>query len=233
MRKEPYSTGSYVHIIKRGNRGLPIVRDELDRQRFLLSLMHLNDTHTVENWFRELDFRDQKSSFTRPSHWQSQKKLTKIICFCLVENHFHLLLQETVDKGISRFMQKLGTSLAKCYNEKYQEQGTIFQGAYRSKTVSSDAYLRYVSAYIQVKNCFEIHPDRKLNSIDDFDEMFDWAMNCPYSSLGNLMGTSKLPIVNQDILFEIFTPEDYKEFCADMMAGRLEMELYGSEMTLE
>lgn len=225
MRREPYSLGSFVHVIKRGNRGLAITRDERDRQRFLLSLTHLNDAHTVDNWYRDLDHRTLLSAFERPKSWHKQKKLTEIVCFCLVGNHFHLLLKEINESGISRFMQKLGTSLAKTYNEKYKETGTLFQGAYKSRTINDDVYFRYLSAYIQVKNCFETYPKRKLDYAANFDKMFEWAMRCPYSSLGDFMNVLKRSITDQQFLSEIFTSEEYGVFCRDFISGRATYEL--------
>lgn len=226
MRKEPYAVGSYVHIIKRGAHGMAIVRDEDDRVRFLLMLRHLNDTFYSLNWFRDVSLLKSRSADTflvRPPNWPPQEKIVKIICFCLVENHFHLLLEEIVDGGISLFMKRLGVAMAKHFNEKYKESGSLFQGAYRSRTINNDSYLRYVSAYIQIKNCFELFPGGYSKAVSLFDEAFLWSINYPYCSLGAYYSQNKKAdnfIVDTDLLSSIFTKDAYKNFSKDVIIGR-------------
>ena len=113
MRKEDFTVGSYVHVVKRGTRGLPIVRDDADRFRFLLMLTHFNDHFASLNWYRDLVEENLHNYLSRPSHWPVQERLVNIIVFCLVENHFHLILEELIEGGIARFMQRLGTGMAK------------------------------------------------------------------------------------------------------------------------
>jgi putative transposase len=205
---------------------MSIVRDEDDRIRFLLMLRHLNDRFYSPNWFRDvalLKSRSTDSLFIRPDSWPPQEKIVKIICFCLVENHFHLLLEEITDGGISLFMQRLSIAMAKHFNEKYKETGSLFQGAYRSRTVSDDTYLRYVSSYIQVKNCFEVFPAGYEKAVNSFDQTFLWATEYPYSSLNAYYsGGTKADylIVNTELLSGMFTEDTYKVFCRDFVSGR-------------
>ncbi len=223
MRKEPYTVGSYVHVIKRGSRGLPIVKDENDRRRFLLMLRHFNDEFYPDNWFKDLLDAKLTHSFERPTVWPSQKRIVEIICYCLVENHFHFLLREIVEGGIARFMKRLGVGMAKYFNEKYKEKGSLFQGAYRSKTISDDTYFHYVSAYIQVKNCLELHPSGYHLACRNFENSFLWAEKYPYSSLGEFTGVETKNIITRGLLSETFTPTEYKEFCRDFISSRLDM----------
>src|SRR3989344_5566853 len=148
MRKEPFGVGSFVHVIKRGTRGMPIVRDKKDKERFLYALAHRNDLYEPENWFRDI-CTEGRPSFDRPQFWPAQQKLVHIHAYCLLGNHFHLLLEEIVEGGVAKFMHRIGTTMSKHYNEKYRERGSLFQGSYRLRTIDSDTYLTYVSAYIQ------------------------------------------------------------------------------------
>src|SRR3990167_2945067 len=101
MRKETFAVGSYIHVVQRGTRGLPIVRDEADRFRFLLTLTHFNDSFTSLNWSRDLHATGLHRTLERPSHWPNRDPLVIIAAFALVENHFHLLLQEITEGGIA------------------------------------------------------------------------------------------------------------------------------------
>lgn len=222
MRKEEFTVGSYVHVVKRGTRGLPIVRDDIDRFRFLLMLMHFNDEFAPLNWYRDLQEAGLQNSLSRPEHWPVQKRLVNIIAFCLVENHFHLILEELSEGNIARFMQRLGIGMAKKYNERYKESGSLFQGAYRAKTISDDRYFRYVSAYVQLKNAFDTYPGGQNGARNNFDRAFEWACAYPYSSIGDYAGNFDRQIAEKTFLSSLFTPVEYKEFSKDVILGRYE-----------
>lgn len=224
MRKEEYSIDSYVHITKRGTRGLSIVRDDVDRFRFLLMLAHFNDEFAPQNWYRDLEDADLHTTIERPSSWPDQKRLVNIIAFCLVENHFHLILQELTGGGISRFMQRLGTGMAKRFNERHGERGSLFEGPYHAKTISDDYYFRYVSAYVQLKNAFDVYPGGYENAKKDFERAYDWACSYPYSSLGDYTGLFDRPIIEKEFLSSLFSPEEYRVFCKDLIEGRHPMD---------
>lgn len=218
MRKEPYGVGSFVHVVQRGTRGSPIVRDKEDKNRFLLMLAHFNDEYQPANWFRDITAPDL-SLFERPLEWPAQKRLVHIIAFCLLSNHFHLLLEETQEGGISKFMQRLGTGMSYRYNLKYEEHGSLFQGSFRSRTIDSDTYLRYVIAYIQLKNTLDMYSG-KIRSARDFEKAYAWACAYPYSSLGDHTGVFKRPIIEKDFITDIFSPAEFKQFGKDFIEGR-------------
>ena len=126
MRIEPFVINSYVHVIKRGARGMPIVRDESDRWKFKRSLYYMNDEFLDGNWNRlKFIYSSQttvdRTFVFRPDHWPERKKLVNIVSYALVSNHFHLLLKEIVENGVSTFMKKLGQSMTNGFNEKYKE----------------------------------------------------------------------------------------------------------------
>lgn len=220
MRKEPFGVGSYVHVVQRGVRGLPIVRDEDDRFRFLLMLIHFNDSFASSNWHRDLHDAHVHRTFERPSHWPERDEHARLLAFGFVENHFHLLLEEIKDDGIARFMHRLCTGMAKRFNERHGEKGALFQGSYSARAVDSDEYLRYVSAYIQVKNAFDVHPKGYDWARNNFDEAYAWASTYPYSSLGDYTGKFDRPIVDKELLASLYSSDDYREFARDMILGR-------------
>ncbi len=220
MRKEPFCVGSYVHVVQRGTRGLPIVRDEADRFRFLLMLTHFNDSFASPNWHRDLRDAHIHRTSKRPSHWPDRDAHVRLTAFGLVENHFHLLLQEIKEGGVSSFMHRLGTGMAKKFNERYGEKGSLFQGSYCARAVDDDDYFRYVSAYIQVKNAFDVHPKGYDWARNHFDEAYAWASAYPYSSLGDYVGTFDRPIVDKEFLASLYSPDDYREFARDVILGR-------------
>jgi putative transposase len=217
VRVEPYTVGSYLHVVKRGARGMDIVRNEHDKWRFVRSLYYLNDTFLYPHW----DADTSHSLFTRPSSWPKQEPIVDIIAYTLMPNHFHLILKETHEGGISRFMWKLGQSMTNYFNEKYEEQGSLFQGAYRSRTVHSDEYFRYVASYVMVKNTFELYPFGGLAAAQqNFEQAWQWAVKYPFSSVGDYTGVRTASLILQKgLLGELFDSDSFKNFSREVIEG--------------
>ncbi len=180
MRVEAHSVDSILHVVKRGARGMDIVLDDADRWKFVKSLFLLNDTHSSTNWYTETA---HLKLFERPSQWPKREPLTKILAWVLMSNHFHLLLQEKVEGGVAKFMQRFCGSMSLCFNLKYESKGSIFQGAYKGKLVDDDSYLRHLTFYIQVKNVLELYPGGLVAALENFDQAWGWALKYNFSSL--------------------------------------------------
>jgi len=225
MRREPYGVGSIIHVVKRGARGLPYLKEKSDYDRMLLMLAHFNDVSLRPLWLRDLIAEEKLRTFERASSWAEKDPLTRIHAFCLHANHLHFLLEETIEGGVSRFMQKIGNGLSGHLNEKYAEYGTPFQGPYKSKTIDSDAYLRYVFAYIQIKNAFEQFPGGYAMAEKNFDKAYEWCLNFPYGSLYDHVWRSDLhmprrEIVSSDLFSSLWTLKEFKDFSKDVIEGR-------------
>lgn len=218
MRVEPYTVGSYVHALKRGARGLPITKDIPEQKRFVRLLFYMNDTYSNDDWERETRGIEM---FGRTDYWPERNPLVKILAWTLMPNHFHLLLKEIKEGGISKFMQKLGNSMSTYANLKHKEKGSLFQGAYKGRTVREDRYLRWLVPYIMVKNVFELYPGGYKQAVAEFDRAWRWAMDYPYSSLADYAHKRESPIVDRDILGEIFSSVGEFRTCArDMILSR-------------
>ena len=76
--------------------------------------------------------------------------LTAIAAYCLMPNHFHILVHEKVEGGISKFMQKLMTSYTMYINKKYDRTGALFGSSFKAVHVTDDNHLKYLFAYINL-----------------------------------------------------------------------------------
>ena len=209
-----------MHVVKRGARGLEIVRDKHDKQRFVESLFYLNDSFIDENWKQNIRILPR---FVRPEHWPDYEPLVHVLAWTLMPNHFHLLLREIQEGGIGRFMQRLCVSMSASSNAKYGESGSIFQGPYKSKTVDEDTYLRYLAFYIQVKNVLELRPGGLIRALAEFDEAWNWAVAYPYSSLGAYVKKVDSPTINDMLLSEIFPDRNaFKKEAQEMLQIHLD-----------
>ena len=223
MRKEPFSVGSFVHVYNRGNRKQAIVRGAKDKWHFLQMLYYFNHENSVPTPFRVLKTL-LKSDFSNhliwPKVWRERKPIVKIIAFSLLENHFHLLLKEIKEGGVTKFMRKLGTGMTNYYNVKYQDSGRLFQGSYKARLVDKDNYLKYLSVYIQFKNILDLYPGGEEKAFHNFEDAFNFSLEYPYCSLADYGGERKSPIIEKDLLGELFLKKkDYKNFCRDCLVG--------------
>lgn len=208
MRVEPHSIGSIVHVIKRGTRGMEIVKDNKDKIKFVKSLFLLNDEHTDSNW---LSATSQLSLYERPAYWPERCPLTRILGWTLLPNHFHLLMQEIQEGGIAKFMQRLCGSMSVSYNHKYDEKGSLFQGGYKGKTINDDSHLLYLPFYVLVKNVFEVYPGGLIEASKNFDKAWQWAIDYQFSSFGTTIKNKECPIVDDpEEIISLFCKDESK-----------------------
>lgn len=220
--RQPYTVDSIVHVLNRGTKKLPIYRQEGDLWRLFFSLYYLNSKDVPDKWIKELDKLNLSGTFVWPELWGKREPLVSILAFTILNNHFHLMLKEMREGGIKEFMHKFSMGYAKFINAKYDESGSLFQGPFKSQTVQTDEYLRYLAVYIMVKNTFELFPEGGLEAATlDFDRAFEWAKTYPFSSFKNYATKEESPIITKDILGELFPePKEFKSFAKDCILGR-------------
>ena len=159
----------------------------------------------------------QCTPFERPDYWPDQDPLVRILAWTLMPNHFHLLLEEITEGGIAKFMQRLCGSMSMAFNAKYAERGSLFQGSYKSRTVDSDRYVRYLAYYIQVKNVLELYPGGLSQAIRYFDDSWAWALQYPFSSFSSYATENDSPIINKERFFEILDAHLSKKEAREML----------------
>ena len=107
-------------------------------------------------------------------------------------NHFHILVKEISDHGISLFMEKLSTGYSKYFNTKYRRVGPLFQGRFKARRIDNDEYLKYLTAYIHLNPVKLIDPMWKKNGIRNRSEAELFLKNYRYSSYGDYLGIPRL-----------------------------------------
>ena len=241
MRKELFTVDNYVHVYNRGNRKEEIVRTTADKWRFLQALRFFNDSNSSQNILRKvIEMNMEKSSeglsapgadrlnkaesvFETgwPPNWPKKDPLVKILCYCLMPNHFHLLLKEIREGGISKFMHKFSGGYTGYFNFKHQEVGRVFQGPYKAKLVDEEMYLKYLSVYIQVINVLELFPGGLPAAFKNLKKAMKFVEEYLFSSYADHIGLRRSLIIDKDVLEELFsTPEDYKSFVYDVLSTK-------------
>src|SRR3989344_7054518 len=146
MPRAQLAEGEYYHVYNRGVEKRPIFLYDQDRWRFLTLLIILQGdspvpqinrlVSDVQHWMLDNElFEEIKTSQT-----------VELVSFCLMPNHYHLILRELKEGGISKFMQRLSNSYTKYFNIKYERTGHLFGGKFQSVHIDKDAYLKHLSA---------------------------------------------------------------------------------------
>ena len=191
MRNLEFANGEFYHVCNRGVDKRNIVDDAYDANRFVQGLIDFN-TIKPRGGLYEISFQKEKGNNHQP--------LVNIIAYCLNPNHFHLLLEQVVDQGISKFLHRLCGGHTQYFNLKYDRKGTLFQGPFRAKHVDSDEYLLHVSAYVNLNN--RVH---QLSTLGAKLVRSSWN---EYENQNFFGGICK-----KDIILDQFgSPEEYKEF---------------------
>jgi len=199
--------GEFYHIYNRGTEKRDIFLYPSDYERFISLLYISNSTKPIRI--------DRRRKITLADTLQKPREdtLVDISAYCLMPNHFHILVYEKEESGISKFMQKLSTGYAMYFNTKYDRSGNLFQGKYKARHVDTDIYLRYIIAYIHLNPLKLIDPHWKEKGIRDREEGKRFLESYYYSSFIDFT-RKKRPekqILQQHVLPEYFeTEEDFK-----------------------
>ncbi len=146
MRKHTFVIGEYYHIYNRGVDKRKTFMDKYDLSRFLKSLIEFNTEEPIGSIY-SLSFQKEKLS----SRTTKSNKLVSIITYCINPNHFHLILTPLAEKGIEKFMQRIG-GYTRYFNEKHKRNGSLFQGKFKSKHIADNKYLLHLSTYVNMNN---------------------------------------------------------------------------------
>ena len=181
LRKTPFVLGEYYHIYNRGNSKQVIFHDKEDYDRFVKLIFLSNGRENFKIYFIGNEVYD----------FDRGKPLVNIGAYCLMPNHFHLLLTQTNNGSISKFMQKVSTGYSMYYNNKYSRTGTLFEGKFKSEHVKDNRYLKYLFSYIHLNPVKLIIPNWKEEGIKNKPRVLKFLENYPFSSYHDYLGHNR------------------------------------------
>lgn len=193
-----YESGGYYHIYNRGVEKREIFLDESDYKNFLGILkMYLvepnlqGQTLQVDGSMRTL------SPSKRIVNYASEISL---LCYCLMPNHFHLMLRQNGERSMASFLQAIMTKYVVYFNTKYNRQGGLFQGRYKAVRITNENQFIYITKYIH-RNPIDLLPARSdLAGLSEYK----------YSSYGNYLGLFKQSWVKTDDILTYFSKSNPK-----------------------
>lgn len=179
QRKFLFSVEEFYHIYNRGTDKRLIFLNQKDRERFV-SLLYLCNSE------KPINFRNIPKG--RSFVCERGNTLVDIGAYCLMPNHFHLLIREKKNGGITKFMGKISTAYSMYFNKKNERTGALFEGRFKAKHINSDEYLKYLFAYIHLNPVKIIDPKWKENQIIDRDNAKQYLTEYRYSSYLDYLG---------------------------------------------
>ncbi|HUO55938.1 MAG TPA: transposase [Candidatus Paceibacterota bacterium] len=138
----------------------------------------------------------QRSSFQKRDHdhimqLQRGKQIVDIAAYCMMPNHFHILLREMAEGGITKFMHKVGTSYTMYFNAKRGRTGNLFVKPFRSKYIADDRYFKRVVQYIHLNPAELFEKDWKTGNVLNLGKLEHHLRTYPFSSLYDYYGLSR------------------------------------------
>ena len=152
------------HVLNRGTDKRRIAMDDHDRKRFVANLYAANDTAPIGN----MNYYFAKSMDLGGPYYarERRQRLVDIHAWCLMGNHYHMLLSERAEGGISKFLMKFNVGYTKYFNERHTRNGVLFQGKTKRVLIESDRHYLYILPYIH------------LNPLDFMKGAQEWRSQC-------------------------------------------------------
>lgn len=173
----------FYHVLNRGTDKRAIVSDNKDRARFVHDLWAFNDANASSNFLHH----------ARKEELAEREPLVLIHAFCLMKNHYHLLLSEVIENGIPLYMQKLNMGYTKYFNERYERSGTLWQGKYKKVLIERDAHFMYIPYYIHLNPLDYVFPEWREGRVKNPRKALEALRDYRWSSHLDYLGIKNFP----------------------------------------
>ena len=211
-RKLIFGDNEIYHIVNRGVAQAPIFSVDSDYKRFVELLDYYRFSAPIS--FSHFDRLSKEQKTKLISALKLTQPLAEIHSFCLMPNHFHLLLKQIKENGIKNMLSNLQNSYVKYYNTKLKRVGPLFQSVFKAIRVESDEQLLHCSRYIH------------LNPSSSFLKKIEDLLSYPWSSLSTYIGNEKLDFIQKDLILGLIkNSTKYREFIFDQAKFQRELNL--------
>ncbi|MCX6752660.1 MAG: transposase [Candidatus Nomurabacteria bacterium] len=217
LRQDPFITGEYYHLFNRGIDKRVIFKNKNDFERFVM-LLYISNS---QGEFKLNNLINQQHKiFEEIMILDKGEPLVSVGAWSLMTNHFHILVRQEVEGGITKFMKKLGTAYSMFFNLKYQRQGALFGGPFKSKCIKTDDnYMRQLFAYIHLNpldiEFFGWDKDKNTYAYVNNKKKKEFLESYKYSSYQDHTGVDRVEgnILNKKSFPDYFqSQQSFKEF---------------------
>ena len=167
MRKDPLITNQYYHIYNRGVDKRDIFTDNKDLDRFVLSAKEFNEVKPIGS------IKERLIELKESSGVQHPQRLVSIVCYCFNPNHFHFILKQEVDGGISEFFKRLLGGYTNYFNLVHKRNGALFQGRFKSNLIDDNAYFLKIRPYAHLNYLIHNISEEKMHLVLSSEKEYD------------------------------------------------------------
>lgn len=168
VRRQPLITGQYYHVYNRGVDKRDIFIDKNDVYRFLESIKEFNREEKIDSLSNL-----RKSTQIGVKPLSVKNELVEIVAYCLNPNHFHFILKQVSDGGISLFMKKVLGGYTSYFNIKNSRSGSLFQGTFKSQIIVNENYFNKLLGYVNKNYLVHSIPENKNSLIFSGDYEYE------------------------------------------------------------
>ena len=172
--------GEYYHIYNRGTNKMSIFAGSHDYERFQKLLYIINSKETSK-------FSNMEKSSSPIWVKERGETLVDIGAYCLMPNHFHVLIRAKEGKETALFLQRLQLSYSKYFNVKNDRSGSLFQGKSKAEHVTGDNYLKYIFSYIHLNPVKLLQKDWKKTGIKNKKDTVAYLEKFKFSSYADYL----------------------------------------------
>ena len=161
--------------------------NEKDYKRFvaLLYIMNQPVSFRIDNFLYKNSLQDIFKE-------KRDKTLVLVLGYCLMPNHFHLILCEHTEGGISKFMSKLLTAYSMYFNTKYERSGPLFTHPFRSEHISNEPQYMYIFSYVHLNPISIFDKTWKENGVQNKKETEEFLKKYQFSSYQDFRKENRL-----------------------------------------
>jgi len=195
----PLVNDEIYHIVNRSISSQHIFPCKRDNQHFLDTISYYRHPASALKLSKYLALSRNLRAEVVKNH---EDDIVGIICYCLMPNHFHLLVKQNKGGGISRFMSNLTNSYTRYFNTKYERKGPIFEGRFRAVRIETNEQLLHVSRYIHL-NPFSSYVVKKVEDLAVY----------PFCSFSEYLEDTVDGFCDKDLILNQFSKRsDYRKF---------------------
>jgi len=204
-----YIAGGFYHIYNRGVEKRRIFLDDQDYRVFLYYFkIYLSSKEVILNEIKvdmTLTEEEKAEKIIEISRLNNFYKKIDLICFVLMNNHYHLLLRQEEKNCIEMFMRSLNTKYVKYFNFKYQRVGPLFQSRYKGVLIEKEDYFLHISRYIHLNPLEILSSEKNLVS-------YPWSSYSAYLRKQNITWINKTYLKEYFKKFNGFNFNSYQGF---------------------
>jgi len=204
-RIKEYAAPAYYHIYNRGLDGRVIFSDEQDYQKFIDLVRGYVNPKAEEADER---FKRDKPSIAAKKESMRLVGEVEVAAYCLLPNHFHLLVRQTVPDGITKLMRRMTTGYVMYFNKKYRRHGPLWENVYRAVKVPGEGE-ELLEQVVALSVYLHIHPVAR--TAKRFGPVITVTSGRPeeyvYSSVSQYLGVNKDVWIN--VILNNIKPLDY------------------------